>query len=133
PGFASARDRVGIVAAIVAALAAILLRHRRHHPPPQGTAFGELHALRNRHGLVMPGCFTIVAVAGGSAHSPGLLRRQRCCSIKPEHAEEEAVQPLTLLFSERGVRRNDFHPWRGRHLVHGFASASTSPRRASPS
>ena len=58
-------DRLGIVVAVIAALAAILLRHRRHHPPPQRAAFRELHAIGDRHGLVVPGRFAVVAIAGG--------------------------------------------------------------------
>ena len=50
-------DRTGIVLAVVAALAAILLRHRRHHAPAQRPAFGKLHALGHRQGLVVPGRF----------------------------------------------------------------------------
>lgn len=56
-------DCVGIVVAIVAALAAILLCHGSHHAPAQRPSLGKLHALGNRHGLVVPWCLTIVAVA----------------------------------------------------------------------
>ncbi len=133
PRFALVRDRVRIVAAIIAALTAILLRHGRHHPSPHRSAFGQLHAICDRHGLVVPGRFAIVAVARRSQHRPILLRRQRRGAVEAEHTDQEAVQPLSLLVAERSVRRNDFHPRRGRDLVHADASASASLRRASPS
>ena len=75
--FGLAGDRVGIVVAIIAALAAILLRHRRHHAPPQRPAFGKLHAIGDRHGLVVPRRFAVVAIAAGLKHRRALLRRQR--------------------------------------------------------
>jgi hypothetical protein len=81
--------------AVVTALAAILLRHRRHHPAPQRPPFGERHALRQRHGLVMPRRFAVIAVAGGFLHHRGaLLRRQRRDgAIKRHQPGEESVQP----------------------------------------
>ena len=69
PRLGLAGDRLGIVVAIIAALAAILLRHRRHHAPAQRTAFGELHAVGNRHGLVVPRRFAVVAIAGRRQHT----------------------------------------------------------------
>ena len=69
PRLALAGDRFGIVMAVVAALAAILLRHRRHELAPQRPAFGELHAIGDRHGLVVPGRLAVVAIA----HDGGAL------------------------------------------------------------
>ena len=73
PRLRLAGDRLGIVVAIVAALAAILLRHRRHHPPSHRAAFGEFHAVGDRHGLVVPGRFAVVAIAGGTLQHSGAL------------------------------------------------------------
>ena len=129
-----AGDRLRIVVAIVAALAAILLRHRRHHAPAQRTAFGELHAVGNRHGLVVPRRFAVVAIAG-----------RPCNTAPPSSAEsgvepssesiptKKAVQPGALRLGERRARRNDFEPRRRGHLVHEEASASASLRSVSPS
>jgi hypothetical protein len=76
PRFAFAGDRFRIIVAVVAALAAILLRHRRHHAPAQRPAFGKLHAIRKRHGLVVPRRFAIIAVASRTLHDGrALLRR----------------------------------------------------------
>ena len=76
--FRLARDGLGIVVAVIAALAAILLRHRRHHAPAHRASFGELHAVGDRHGLVVPGRLAVVTVARGPLHHGGaLLRRQR--------------------------------------------------------
>jgi hypothetical protein len=73
-----AGDGVGVVVAIIAALAAILLRHRRHHAPAQRAAFGEFHAVGNRHGLVVPRRFAVVAIAGGTLQQRRtLLARKR--------------------------------------------------------
>ncbi len=72
--FGLARNRVGIVVAVIAALAAILLRHRRHHAPAHRAAFCELHTIGNRHGLVVPRCLAIVAIA--LQHGGALLCRQ---------------------------------------------------------
>ena len=69
-----ARECVGIVMAIVATLPAILLRHSRHHPTSQRTAFSKLHALIDRHGLIVPGRLTIVTVAGALHDGSALLR-----------------------------------------------------------
>ena len=85
PCLALVRDRIRIVVAIIAALAAVLLRHRGHHPPPQRTAVGELHAVCDRHGLVVPGASpsspsppgpSIALVCSGDS---GVSRRGRAC------------------------------------------------------
>src|SRR5262252_827430 len=60
------KDRVRIILAVIAALAAILLAHRRHHPPPQRTAVGELHALGERQGLVVPRRRPVVTIVEGA-------------------------------------------------------------------
>jgi len=59
--------------AIVAALAAILLRHRGHHPPPQRAAFGELHAVGDRHGLIVPRCSPSSSLPAGPPSICGAL------------------------------------------------------------
>ena len=102
PRLAFARDRFRIVVAVIAALAAILLRHRRHHAPAQRAAFGEFHAVGDRHGLVVPRRFAVVAIAGGPLHHRrALLRRQRRGTIGGQQTGEEAVQPGALRFGER--------------------------------
>src|SRR6202044_3814355 len=60
-------DGVGVILAIVAALAAILLAHGRHEPPPQRPALGELHAIADRHGGVMPRRLSIIVVVERAA------------------------------------------------------------------
>src|SRR3954452_17822706 len=71
-------DRLRVVVAIVAALAAVLLGHGRHHPSAQWPAFSERHAIANRHGLVVPGRFTIIARDWRALkHSSALLCRER--------------------------------------------------------
>ena len=101
PRFALACDRVRIVVAIIAALAAILLRHRRHHASPQRPAFGKFHAVSNRHGLVMPWRFAVIAVTGRALHDGGaLLGGQRRRSVG-QQSGEESVQPGTLCLGER--------------------------------
>ena len=132
--FRLAGDRLGIVVAVVAALAAILLRHRRHHAPPQRAAFGELHAIGNRHGLVVPRRFAVVAIAGGpcSTAAPCSADKRRR-TVGRQQPGKEAVQPGALRFGKRRARRNDFEFRRRRHLVHVEASASASLRRVSPS
>jgi hypothetical protein len=62
PLLALDEDRIGIVLAIVPALAAILLAHRRHHAPPQRPAFRKPHALDERHGGIVPGRRSVIAV-----------------------------------------------------------------------
>lgn len=132
PCFATARDRLRIVVAIVAALPAILLRHRGHHLAAHGTAFGELHPVRNRHGLVVPWRFTVVAVTG--LHDGGtLLRRQRRGHIRRQQPGKEAVEPGALRVGERRAGGNDVEFRRGRDLVHADTCASASLRSVSPS
>jgi hypothetical protein len=98
-------DRVGIVVAIIAALAAILLRHRRHHAPAQRAAFGELHAIGNRHGLVVPGRLAVVAIAAWSLEDgSALLCRQRRRTIRRQQPGKKAVQPGALRFGKRRAR-----------------------------
>ena len=118
PRFALACDRVGIIVAIIAALAAILLRHRGHHPPPQRPAFGKLHAVGDRHGLVVPRRFTIVAVPAALQQGRALLRRQRHRAVELQQPDQEAVEPGALGFGKRRAFRNDFEPRRRGQLVH---------------
>ena len=132
--FALGCDRVGIVVAIIAALAAILLRHRGHHPPPQRAALGKLHAIGNRHGLVVPRRFAVIAVAGRALQQGrALLRRQRHRAVELQQPDQETVEPGALGVGKRRVFRNDFEPRRGRQLVHVLLSASAIFFRLSPS
>jgi hypothetical protein len=131
PRLGLAGDRVGIVVTIVTALAAVLLRHRRHHPPPQRPAFGELHAVGNRHGLVVPR--RIVVGSGAAEHGSALLRRQCGRGVARQQAGEKAVEPGALRFGERRRGRNDVEPGGRGHLVHADTSASASLRSVSPS
>ena len=105
-GSACCEDGVGVVRAIVAALAAILLRHRRHHAPPQRTSLGELHALLERHGRIVPG-----RAPSSPSRAPMFAtvlqpRSRRPAPAAPpassdKQAGEEAVEPSALLGAER--------------------------------
>ena len=58
-------QRVRVVFAVITALAAVLLRHGSHQPPRQPLAFGELHALGQRHRRIVPRGSVIRAVIIG--------------------------------------------------------------------
>ena len=131
--------RVGL--AQVAALAAVLLRHGREQLARQRPPFGELHALVDRHGGIVPGC-PIGAVAAGQRLGRGarqLALEWRHLGIERQHAGKEAVEPGALLHGERR-RVGDHEGARGRGVADGHAappcasimdlSASTSCRRA---
>jgi hypothetical protein len=45
-------------------LPAVLLRHGREQLALQRPPLGELHALVDRHGRIVPGCLAVIAVAG---------------------------------------------------------------------
>ena len=122
PLFLLEEDRVGIVLAVVAALAAILLRHRRHHPPPQRPAFGELHAVGQRHGLVVPGR-AVVGLAPAASPAPSRSgisparpprRQRRHAAVQREQAGEKAVEPGALLRGERRAFRQEGRDRRAR-------------------
>jgi hypothetical protein len=111
PRFFLLRDRVGIVVAIVAALAAILLRHRRHQRRA-AAAFGELHALGDRHGLVVPRRFAVVAIAAGggicgSGISALLSATARAPPRRRAGRRRSRSARSALLVGERRVLRND--------------------------
>jgi hypothetical protein len=132
--FGPVRNSVRIVVAIVAALAAILLRHRRHHAPAQRAALRKLHAIGDRHGLVVPGRLAVIAIAGRALQNSGaLLRRQWRRTACRQQAGKEAVEPGALGFREWRAGGNDLDPGRRGHLVHGLASASASLRNVAPS
>ena len=134
PRLAFARDRFRIIVTVIAALAAILLRHRRHHAPAQRAAFGEFHAVGDRHGLVMPRRFAVIAIAGGPLHyRRTLLRRQWRRAIGGQQTGEEAVEPGALRFGERRAAGDDLDPGWRRDLVHEDTSASASLRSVWPS
>ena len=120
-----AEQRVRIVLAVVAALAAVLLAHRRHHPARAAAAFGELHALGERHGLVVPRravvFFGRTADLDAGQQRRGLLRRQRG-GVAIQKAGEESVQPDALLGGERRALRHDGGKGRTHRRVHGAAS-----------
>ena len=132
-------DEVRIVLAIVAALAAVLLRHRGHHLAPQRLAFGELHALGERHGLVVPRRLAVVGVAervGGAGHQRGVLlgrERGHARAVERDEAGEEAVQPGALLVRERRGLGNERGDRRRDGLAHSTASASNIAFSASAS
>jgi hypothetical protein len=75
PRFGLVGNHLGIVMAVVAALAAILLRHRRHHLAADRTALSKFHAFGDRHGLVVPRRFAIIAIAGSAVHDSCALLR----------------------------------------------------------
>ena len=104
-GFFVQRDGISVVLAIVAALPAILLAHGRHHPSPQRPAFGELHALVDRHCLIMPGSAVVFVRRSGSAGHQGravLRRKRRDAGVgQAECGGEKSVEPGALLRRER--------------------------------
>ena len=104
PLFLLGKQRVRIVVAVVAALTAVLLRHRGHHAPPQRTAFRELHAVGKFQRLIVPGRFTVVAIARRrTRHQRGrLFRSERChAPIERHQAGKETIEPGALLGRKR--------------------------------
>ena len=146
PLFVFQDDGVGVILAIVAALAAILLAHGGHEPPPQRAAFGELHAVAERHGGVVPRRLPIVAIIKRAARRRrarphdvvhqrrGLFRRQRVdAAIERQQPGEEAIEPGALLRRKRRGVRNERRDRRRRGLRHSTACVSNSDLSASTS
>ena len=132
PLFLAGKDRTRVILAVVAALAAILLRHRRHHLPAQRLGVGQLHALGQRQGLVVPG--RAVVIVGGS---PGVGSRARderrrllagkrrdAKAIERHQAGKETVEPDPLLLGERRGFRHQRGERRRQILRHSPASAA---------
>ena len=133
PLFFLVEQRVGVLLAVVAALAAILLAHRRHHLAAQRLAVGELHALGERQGLVVPGRAVVGLDADIDARHQRrrILRRQRR-DVAVQQAGEKAVEPDALLGGERRVLRHDRCKRRAQRRVHAPAlreQLPAAPRR----
>ena len=97
-------DGLGIGLAQVAALAAVLLRHGGEQAARQRLAVGELHALGDRHGGIVPGRAVVLG-------RPAPWRQRPACApssgvgaglgVERQQAGEEAVEPGALLVGER--------------------------------
>ena len=134
-------DGVRIVLTVVSALSAVLLSHRCHHPPAQRTAFGELHAIGERHGRVVPRR-AVVVLAGRSGgrreierarqQRRRLVQRQRSDAVfEREQPSEQAVEPHALLGAEGRALRNERRQRGARRKGHPTTSSSIRDRSAS--
>ena len=143
PLFFLREDGVGIVLTGVSALSAVLLSHCRHHPPVQRTAFGELHAIGERHGRVVPGrVFLILGFLRRSRRrgeiEPArkqrgrLLQRQwRDALLERKQPREQAVEPDALLGGKRRALRDERGQRCARRDAHSTASLAMRDRSAS--
>ena len=103
------RDGCRVALAQIAALPAVLLRHGREQLALQGAPLGQLHALVDGHGRIVPGRLAVIAVAGqglrcGIRQVAG-QRRDAGFGVQRQQAGKEAVEPGALLHREGRARR----------------------------
>ena len=128
PLFFLAEQRIRIVLAVVAALAAVLLAHRRHHAAGQRPALGELHALGERHGLVVPGRAVVLL---GRAADLDARHQGRSASCGDSAVASPSSRPAKNPFSQtrcsavNGALSGTMEDERRAHRrIHGAASAN---------